>query len=94
VSTSNAVAHCFVGARFFPATLAIDDPCVADEMSSPTVSWSKTADVPPGNSYITTGTVNPGVIWVGGYFQVGLEAVIPINRESGSGVGVLGQLHL
>ena len=47
-----------------------------------------------GNPYTTTGFVNPGVIWVGGYFQVGLEAVIPINRESGSGVGVLGQLHL
>jgi hypothetical protein len=47
-----------------------------------------------GNSYTTTGSVNPGVIWVGGYFQVGLEAVIPVNRESGSGIGVLGQLHL
>ena len=275
VSTPGAFAHCFVGARFFPATLAIDDPCVADEMSLPTVSWSKTADMPPasewdisgelskritdnfgvsigdtwtqirqpdgsvaagfqdlettfqyqllkdsshefalmagvivdwgntgatnsglgtnyslitptlhvgkgfgelpetvswarpfavtgqigyqvptssfdatqsvfipqqlvygaslqyslpylksevkdlqlpdffnhlipiveanfttpvannfGNSSVTTGTVNPGVIWVGSYFQVGLEAVIPINRESGSGVGVLGQLHL
>jgi hypothetical protein len=273
--TSDALAHCFVGARFLPATIAIDDPCVADEMSLPTVAWSKTADVPPasqldlsfdfskritenfgitvsqgwtslrqadgtltqgfgnfettfqyqilkdrehelailaglivdwghtgstgsgfatdfslvtptlyfgkgfgdlpssfgairafavtgqvgyqipttsfdftknafipqqlvygaslqysmpylkseiidlglpdfinhlipivevalttpvsnnfGNPYTTTGTVNPGVIWVGSYFQVGLEAVIPINRESGSGVGVLGQLHL
>jgi hypothetical protein len=271
----NASAHCFVGARFFPATLATDDPCVADEMSFPTVSWSKTADVPSatqwdisgelskritenfgvsigeswtqirqpdgsvtagfqdmetifqyqllkdgahelallagvsvdwgntgannsglgssyslvtptfyfgkgfgelpdtiswarpfavtgqvgyqiptssfdfsqyvfipqqlvygaslqyslsylksevidlglpdflnhlipiveanfttpvannfGNSYATTGTINPGLIWVGSYFQVGLEATIPINRESGSGVGVLGQLHL
>jgi len=275
VSTPGAFAHCFVGARFFPATLAIDDPCVADEMSLPTVSWSKTADMPPasewdisgelskritdnfgvsigdtwtqirqpdgsvaagfqdlettfqyqllkdsshefalmagvivdwgntgatnsglgtnyslitptlhvgkgfgelpetvswarpfavtgqigyqvptssfdatqsvfipqqlvygaslqyslpylksevkdlqlpdffnhlipiveanfttpvennfGNSNVTTGTVNPGVIFIGSYFQVGLEAVIPINRESGSGVGVLGQLHL
>jgi hypothetical protein len=274
-STSDAFAHCFVGARFFPATLAIDDPCVADELSLPTVAWSKTADMPPasewdisgelskritenfgvsigetwtqirqpggsvtagfqdlettfqyqllkdgphelallagvivdwgntganisglgtsyslvtptfyfgkgfgelpesiswarpfavtgqvgyqiptssfdfsqnlfipqqlvygvslqyslpylksevidlqlpdfinhlipiveatfttpvannfGNSYTTTGTINPGVIWVGSYFQVGLEAMIPINRESGSGVGVLGQLHL
>jgi len=273
--TSPALAHCFVGARFLPATLAIDDPCVADEMSIPTVQWSKTADMPPatewdlsgeiskritenfgvslgqtwtqirqadgtlqtgfqnlettfqyqvlkdrshefalltglivdwghtgstgsglaarfstvtptvyfgkglgdlpdsfsrirpfavtgqvgyqiptdsfdftqnvfnpqqlvygaslqyslpylksevvdlqlpdffnhlipivevslttpvannfGNPYTTTGTVNPGVIWVGSYFQVGLEAMIPINRESGSGVGVLGQLHL
>jgi hypothetical protein len=274
-STSDAFAHCFVGPRFLPATLATDDPCVADEMSLPTVSWSKTADMPPatewdvsgeiskritenfgvsigetwtqirqpngmvtsgfqdlettfqyqllkdaphelallagvivdwgntgatnsglgtsyslatptfyfgkglgdlpdslswarpiavtgqigyqiptssfdftqsafipqqlvygaslqyslpylksevidlqlpdfinhlipivearfttpvannfGNSYTTTGSVNPGVIWVGSYFQVGLEAVIPINRESGSGVGALGQLHL
>jgi hypothetical protein len=42
----------------------------------------------------TTGTVNPGVIWVGSYFQVGLEAMIPINHASGSGVGVIGQLHL
>jgi hypothetical protein len=272
---SAAFAHCFVGARFFPATLAIDDPCVADELSLPTVSWSKTGDVPPatewdlsaeiskritedlgisigdtwtqirqpgnptlagfadlettlqyqllkndehetamllgliadwggtgavnsgigtpyslltptyyfgkgfgdlpddagalrafavtgqvgyqfpttsyevaqgayipqvlvyggsiqysmpylkseirdyqlpdfvnhlipiveaqfatpvannyGNSPITTGTVNPGVIWIGSYFQVGLEAQIPVNRASGTGVGVLGQLHL
>jgi len=47
-----------------------------------------------GNSYVTTGFVYPGVIWVGSYFQVGLEAIIPINKESGSGIGVLGQLHL
>src|ERR1700733_4984268 len=274
-STPDAFAHCFVGARFFPATLATDDPCVADEMSLPTVSWSKTADMPPGvewdisgelskritenfgvsigetwtqirqpdgslmsgfqnlettfqyqllkdrsrelalkaglivewgntgavnsglgtsyslvtptlffgkgfgelpeslswarplaltgqvgyqmptssfdftqaafipqqavygaslqysmpylksevidlqlpdffnhlipivemtlttpvannfgNPYTTTGTVNPGVIWVGSYFQVGLEAMVPINRQSGTGVGVIGQLHL
>jgi hypothetical protein len=274
-SATDAFAHCFVGARFLPATLAIDDPCVADEMSLPTVMWSKTPDMPPatewdisgeiskritenfgvsigetwtqirqpdgtvtagfqdlettfqyqllkdpshelallagvivdwgntgatnsglgtsyslvtptfyfgkglgdlpdtlswvrpfavtgqvgyqmptsnfdftqsvfipqqlvygaslqyslpylksevidlqlpdffnhlipiveanfttpvannfGNPYTTTGFVYPGVIWVGSYFQVGLEAVIPVNRESGSGVGVLGQLHL
>src|SRR5581483_3032300 len=47
--TSHAFAHCFVGARFLPATLATDDPCVADEMSIPTVAWSKTADVPPAS---------------------------------------------
>jgi hypothetical protein len=272
---TGAFAHCFVGARFFPATLAIDDPCVADELSLPTVSWSRTADTPPatewdvsaeiskritedfgisigdtwsqlsqpgspkmagfadlettlqyqllkdnqhefaellglivdwggtgaidsgiatpytlltptyyfgkgfgdlpdsagwlrafavtgqigyqiptrsfdvvqqvfipqvvpwgasiqysmpylkseiqdlqlpdfinhliliveaqmttpaannfGNSNVTTGTINPGVIWVGSYFQVGLEAQVPVNRESGHGVGVLAQLHL
>jgi len=41
----------------------------------------------------TTGTVNPGVIWVGNYFQVGVEAMIPINRQSGTGVGAIAQLH-
>jgi hypothetical protein len=53
---------------------------------------------PAGNSFgtglVTTGTVNPGVIWVGNYYQVGVEAIIPINRQSGTGVGVIGQLHL
>jgi hypothetical protein len=47
-----------------------------------------------GTGIGTTGTVNPGVIWIGKYFQVGLEAIVPINRASGTGVGVLAQLHL
>ena len=42
---------------------------------------------------LTTGTVNPGFIWVGNGFQVGVEALIPINRQSGTNVGVIGQLH-
>ena len=29
---------------------------------------------------MTTGTINPGVIWVGDKFQVGVEAMIPVNR--------------
>jgi hypothetical protein len=41
----------------------------------------------------TTGTINPGVLWVGNKFQVGVEALIPINRQSGTNVGVIGQLH-
>jgi hypothetical protein len=47
-----------------------------------------------GNSWVTTGTIDPGVIWVGSYFQVGIEALIPVNRASGANVGVLAQLHL
>ncbi|MGY3546772.1 hypothetical protein ACVWZ4_002166 [Bradyrhizobium sp. USDA 4472] len=42
---------------------------------------------------LTTGTINPGVIWAGTYFQFGIEALIPINRQSGSNVGVIAQLH-
>lgn len=42
---------------------------------------------------LTTGTINPGVIWVGNTFQFGVEALIPINRQSGTHVGVIAQLH-
>jgi hypothetical protein len=52
---------------------------------------------PVGNTFssgtVTTGTINPGVIWVGNTFQVGVEALIPINRQSGTNIGVIGQLH-
>jgi len=41
----------------------------------------------------TTGTVNPGIIWSGQYFQLGVEAIIPINSHTGNNVGVVGQLH-
>ena len=42
---------------------------------------------------ITTGTVQPGVIYEAGSWQVALEAIIPINGASGHGVGVIGELH-
>jgi hypothetical protein len=41
----------------------------------------------------TTGTVNPGILWAGRYMQLGLEAVVPINHQTGSRVGWLAQLH-
>jgi hypothetical protein len=44
VWTGAAWAHGFAGQRFFPATLVIDDPFVADELSLPTVSHIKNAD--------------------------------------------------
>jgi len=43
---------------------------------------------------VTTGTINPGVIWIGQYYQIGIEAMIPVNRQSGTSVGALAQLHL
>lgn len=42
----------------------------------------------------TTGTINPGFIWVNRYGQFGVEAQIPINSASGSHVGILVQAHL
>lgn len=46
LSPISASAHCFVGARFLPATLNVDDPCVADELSLPTISRFRTGDDP------------------------------------------------
>ena len=42
----------------------------------------------------TTGTINPGAIYVADKFQFAVEAIIPVNRASGDNVGVMGQLHL
>jgi hypothetical protein len=45
------------------------------------------------NGGVTMGTVNPGVIWSGKYFQLGVEAVLPINQHTGFNPGVVGQIH-
>ena len=37
------LAHGFAGKRFFPATLTVDDPFVADELSLPTISYLKSS---------------------------------------------------
>jgi hypothetical protein len=42
---------------------------------------------------VTTGTINPGLLWTGRYMQFGVEALIPVNRQSGSSVGAIAQLH-
>ena len=56
-----------------------------------------TLQTPVSNTFTsgtqTTGTINPGFIWVGNGFQIGVEALIPINRQSGTNVGVIAQLH-
>lgn len=41
----------------------------------------------------TVGTVNPGVLWAGRYMQFGIEAIIPMNSNTGGKTGVLAQLH-
>ena len=59
----------------------------------PLVEFAMQTPVEGPDSGHTTGTINPGVIWFGRYVQLGLEMQIPVNRASGKGVGVLGQLH-
>ena len=46
-----------------------------------------------GQSGKFTGTVNPGVIWTGRFFQVAVEAIVPVNTRTGKNLGIRGQLH-
>ncbi len=46
-----------------------------------------------GSAGQVTGTIQPGLIWAGQYFQLGLEAILPLNGDSGHGVGGVVQLH-
>lgn len=41
-----------------------------------------------------TGSVNPGIVWAGKHMQLGLAAQIPVNKRTGSSVGVLGLVHV
>jgi hypothetical protein len=38
---------------------------------------------------LTTGTINPGVLWETPYLELGVEAVVPVNGRSGSNVGFI-----
>lgn len=42
----------------------------------------------------TTGTISPGVIYNNEKYQMSFEAIIPINRASGEGVGAIVAFHL
>ena len=42
----------------------------------------------PGRG-VTTGTFDPGVLYENAYFQLGAEALIPCNHDSGAHVGVV-----
>jgi hypothetical protein len=42
----------------------------------------------------TTGTIQPGLIWSGQYFQISAEAIIPATHATGHGVGGLVQFHI
>jgi len=42
----------------------------------------------------TTGTVNPGIAWIGKYTELAIAAEIPINPRSGATIGVFALFHL
>ena len=60
---------------------------------SPIVELLFQTPIAGDDAWKTTGTVNPGLIWAGKYFEVGVEAIIPINSRTGSNVGVRALVH-
>lgn len=59
----------------------------------PLVELALSTPLDRGQGGQTTGTVNPGALWVGRDLQLGLEAVVPVNDRTGNSVGVVFQLH-
>jgi hypothetical protein len=78
--TPPAGAHGLVGQRFFPATLVIEDPFVADELALPSISTIKTPEgreTDIGAEFSKSITPNLGV-------SVGAEYIILDPAESGA----------
>jgi hypothetical protein len=59
----------------------------------PLVEVSYSTALNHGQGGQTIGTVQPGIIWSGQYFQISAEAIIPATRQTGNGYGGLVQLH-
>jgi len=59
----------------------------------PLVEFSMTSPLNRGGG-LTTGTINPGVLYEAKYFQIGAEALIPVNSASGHNVGAIVQLEI
>ncbi len=47
-----------------------------------------------GCAYETTGTANPGVVWIGKRIELGMAAQLPLNRRSGKRIGALALFHV
>jgi hypothetical protein len=55
-------------------------------------NWVSSASTPGGAP--TSWTVAPGVIYLRSWYQVGLEAVVPLNKAGGTNVGFIVQFHV
>ena len=56
------------------------------------VTWSSPASTP--SSQGTTWTVAPGVIYLANWGEVGVEALIPLNKTTGTTVGAVALVHV
>lgn len=59
----------------------------------PVVEMAFSTPINRSEGFSTVGTIQPGIIWSGESFQIGAEAIIPVNDASGKGIGGVVQLH-
>jgi hypothetical protein len=86
-----ANAHCHVGNRFFPATITIDDPCVADELSFPTIAGFKNGDNPSAQELDVAGEYSKTItLHFGISFEEAWIHLDPPGPEDASGFDNLG----
>ncbi len=74
IAASPALSHTIVGDRVFPATLAIDDPGVNDELTLPTFSYLTAAN--------PDGTMGPSSFTFGGEYDKTITADLQISIAS------------
>jgi hypothetical protein len=55
-------------------------------------TWQSTAS--GGGGSPTSWTLAPGVIYLRSWYQVGLEALVPLNKAAGTNVGFIVQFHV
>jgi hypothetical protein len=60
----------------------------------PVVEFNFTTNASKPNSGQTAAFANPGLIWVGRYVELGLEAKLPLNNVAGKNAGVNALIHL
>jgi hypothetical protein len=60
----------------------------------PLVEFAMTTTENRGQGGLTTGTINPGILWETPHFQLGVEALIPVNHETGDHVGFVVQMWI
>lgn len=60
----------------------------------PLVELDWTSPTQSGGNAPTSFTLAPGVIYLRSWYQIGIEALVPLNRAAGSNVGAIVQLHV
>ena len=89
---SRADGHGFAGARFFPATLATEDPFIADELSLPTISTIRTPE--DGGTRETEFSADIAKRITPNFgLEIG-EALAVLNPDEGKTVNGFGNLEL